>query len=415
PNPAGSVWVFIGLSELFGATSPVELARIGQWMNAIALLGLAFYAWRIVPMESRGVWCWAAVLAAVNPLAVLMQRKIWPPSIAPLLLLGVVIGWRNRDRRWGAALWGFLALAVGQVHLAGLFLAGGLTLWTLAFDRRGTRWWAWAIGSAAAAWPLAFWLRTAFDQAIAEPTGQIRLSNAATLNFFLRWVSEPFGMSLSYSIEEEFDDFLRFPLVNGRATYLVGALHVAMYALMAWFALSAIWRAWRQRRAWRDIVPGSRDSHWFGINAVMLGYGGLITLACVPTQRHYMLMTFPMMYLWVAAIALSDRRPVKGSKPISAGEERRAQPDLQEPSIGRDVPDIHSRAVPDIDFGRSPRTSVAPHFTITRGQALLAALALVQFATSALFLDYVHGAQRTLRGDYGTPYSVQVRNGLEPF
>src|SRR6185437_17088266 len=235
--------------------------------------------------------------------------------------------------------------------------------------RRGTRWRAWALGSAAAAWPLALWLPTAFDQAIAQPTGQIRLSNAATFNFFLRWISEPFGMSLNYSIEEEFDDFLRFPLVNGRATYVVGGLQVAMYALMAWFALSATWRAWWQRRNWRDILPGSRDSHWFGINAVMLVYGGLITLACVPTQRHYMLMTFPMMYLWLAAIALADRRPIEGIK----------------------------------------------HFTLTRGQALLVALALVQFATSALFLDYVHGAQRTLRGDYGTPYSVQVRDGLAPF
>ncbi len=364
PNPAGSIWVFVGLSELFRPDSPTELARIGHWMNILAIAGLLVFASVCVPADTRAAWVWAAALVAVNPLAVVLHRKIWPPSIAPILLLGVLIGWWHRDRRWGAAMWGFLGVVIGQIHLSGMFLAAGMAAWAGLFDRRGVRWWAWAVGVACAAWPLALWLPTAVEQAAANPTGQIRLSNFATLNFFLRWVTEPFGIVLSYSLGNDFGDFLRYPIVSGTPTYLVGGLHVAIYSLLGYFVVSTLIRAWQQRREWRQILTGSGSASLFMVNAVALGYGGLLTLSCVPIHRHYMLVTFPAMQLWVAILALSNRRPFA--------------------------------------------------FGLTRGQALLLTLCLVQSAVSACFLGYVHENQRAIRGDYGMPYAAQIRCGVTP-
>ncbi|MDB5309692.1 MAG: rane protein of unknown function [Gemmataceae bacterium] len=363
-NPVASVWVFIGLSEVFRPESPAELARIGQWMNVLAIAGLVVFARLCVPPGARAVWAGAAALAAVNPLAVVLHRKIWPPSIAPLLMLGVVVGWWHRDRRWGAALWGCLGAAIGQLHLSGLILAAGMAVWAAVFDRRGVRWGAWALGTALAAWPLVLWLPDAIEQAGRHPTGQIRLSNIATLNFYLRWATEPFGLTLTYSLGDDFGDFLRYPLVAGRPTYVVAGLHAAVFALMGSLFVSAARRGWRERGRWREVLSGRGSQTTFALNAVALGYGGLLTLSCLPIHRHYMLVAFPMMYLWVAGLALADRRPLA--------------------------------------------------FGVTRGQALLAALCLVQSAVSACFLDYVHDSRRTIRGDYGTPYAAQIRYGLPP-
>jgi hypothetical protein len=100
------------------------------------------------------------------------------------------------------------------------------------------------------------------------------------------------------------------------------------------------------------------------VGAVGLGFGLAFSLSLLPIPRHYMILTFPMMYVWVAFLALADERPLLARW--------------------------------------------------TRGQALLLASVLVQFAVTACFLCYVHDAGRTIRGDYGTPYAAQITYGLPP-
>src|SRR5579859_6552862 len=84
-NPAMSIWVFLGLGKIFAVTKPTDLARAVQIINIVALGLLAWFALRVVKREEREPWLWALALAAVNPLTVVFQRKIWPPSILPLL------------------------------------------------------------------------------------------------------------------------------------------------------------------------------------------------------------------------------------------------------------------------------------------------------------------------------------------
>jgi hypothetical protein len=85
--------------------------------------------------REREPWLWAAALVAVNPYAVLMHRKIWPPSALPVFCLMPLAGWFYRDRRWGAFAWGLGGMLAAQIHVGGLFFFAGLSAWTLVAPR----------------------------------------------------------------------------------------------------------------------------------------------------------------------------------------------------------------------------------------------------------------------------------------
>src|ERR1043166_3203941 len=112
-HPGGTVWSFVALAKVTGAQTPVELARACQLLNIAALLLLVGFALYSVPKEQREPWLWAAALVAVNPLAVLLHRKIWPNSVMPAATMLLIIAFWYRDRRLGALVWGFIGAAVG--------------------------------------------------------------------------------------------------------------------------------------------------------------------------------------------------------------------------------------------------------------------------------------------------------------
>jgi hypothetical protein len=357
------IWVFLALDRVFPVNDPTELARVCQALNLLALAGLLMFIRISVPVGSRGMWLWATALVAVNPIAVVLQRKIWPISITPPFLLLVLVGFWYRDRRWGAALWGAAVQFVGMIHVGGLFLAVGLAGWALIYDRARVRWLWWAGGSAAVAWGLLPWL---YELATTptESTGQIKLGNPFTFSYFIRWVTEPFGVSISYSLGKDFEDFLRHPLVGGRPTYLMALAHGLLALVAGAVLLGAVVRAWRSRGGVLARFYGSDAKTPAAVCAVLFGFGLVFSLSFLPIHRHYMILTFPLMYVWAAATALSDRRPLP--------------------------------------------------FGWTRGRALLLVSCLLQCAVTVCFLSYVHDAGRTIRGDYGTPYAAQVAFGLPP-
>jgi hypothetical protein len=205
------------------------------------------------------------------------------------------------------------------------------------------------------------WLH-AVATAPTQSTGQIRLSNPLTFSYWIRWLTEPLGISIHYSLGKDFADFLRYPLVGGRATYLMAAANAGIAAVAGAVLLGGAVRAWRNRRGLVPRFYGADVQTPLAVGAVWVGYGLVFSLSFLPIHRHYMILTFPMMYVWAAFVALSDRRPLVGGW--------------------------------------------------TRGQALLLATCLLQFAVSACFLAYVHDAGRPIRGDYGTPYAAQIAFGL---
>ncbi len=346
PNPGMSLWVFVGLRALSGAEDPPSLTRAVQVANCLALVLLVWFAWRHVPAGEREAWLWAAALVAVNPLAVLFHRKLWPPCVLPLLTLVMLWGWWYRQRRVPAFVWGLIGACLGQIHMAGFFFAGGFAAWALWHDRRGVAWKPWLAGSLVGALPLIPWAHHLLTHPSARPVNPHRWVHALEGKFWVRWFTESFGFGIDYTLgPANFREFLSWPRIGGQPTWLVAAAH----AVIAAAALVLLGRAaaslWRERGRLADRWVGRSSPTAFTQNAALWGFGLLLTLSCCSIHRHYMIVLFPLECLWVARLALPRR-------------------------------------------------------------GLLAALWTAQLLISASFLSYVHTKQH-IGAEYGTAYRAQ--------
>lgn len=358
-NPGMSIWVFTGLHRLFNVDEPTGLARAVQVLNVIALMLLVAFAFVVVPMGEREPWLWAAALGAANPLAVLFQRKIWPPSVLPIFMLGLLACWWRRQTRLGAFGWGLIAALIGQIHGAGFFFAAAFFMWALLFDRRNVRWKAWLAGSFVGALPMLPWIHHVLTTPKAPTSTDITWLHIVELKFWLRWCTESFGMGLSYALRDHFGEFLGYPLVFGRPTYLVAGLHAAALLLGGAILMRAGRSLWRQRSDWRELMIGRRSTSAFTQNAAFWGVGLMLTLSMLSLHRHYMIVLFPLEFLWVARLALNADDPAGFS---------------------------------------GLRTS----------RRLLSGLVVTQLLITASFLGYIHANQGAPRGDYGSTYQSQL-------
>ncbi len=133
-NPGMSLWVFVPLA--WASDSPIGLARGVAWLSIGSILLLIGFAAGCVPASERERWLWAAALVAVNPLAVLHHRKIWPPCLLPLLIVLFLACWWYRRRPLAAFGWGVLGAVIGQIHLGAFFFTAGFALWSWLWQRR---------------------------------------------------------------------------------------------------------------------------------------------------------------------------------------------------------------------------------------------------------------------------------------
>jgi hypothetical protein len=352
PNPGMSLWVFVGLARLANVQDPPDLAQAVQVLNIIALAGLAVFCFRVVPKEEREPWLWATALVAVNPFAVLFQRKIWPPSVLPIFLLAFLAGWWLRDRRKWAFVWGLAGMLLGQIHLSGFFLLAGFAGWAAAFHRRSARWRAWLAGCAVGALPLIPWIYNIISESGLRAAASRRWYHVFEFKFWTNWVTEPLGLSMKYTLGQDFGDFLRHPLIDGQPTYLVAVAHVAIISAGAGILIRAALAFWRSPNRIDEFGIGRNSPTAFTICAALWGAGILLTLSGSVIYRHYLLIVFPLTFVWLARLALTG-----GSVPL--------------------------------------------------GRGLMTTVCLAQLLVSASLLGYVHGKGTRIRGDYGTPYSAQ--------
>src|SRR4051812_25511029 len=96
PHPGMSVWIFILLGWVLDARTAPQLALGVQLLNAVAILGWMAFARFALPQGVRRTWYWAAALWAVNPVAVILERKIWQPSITPIFVIAFIAAWWHR-------------------------------------------------------------------------------------------------------------------------------------------------------------------------------------------------------------------------------------------------------------------------------------------------------------------------------
>src|SRR5262249_37789132 len=119
------------------------------------------------------------------------------------------------------------------------------------------------------------------------------------------WATEPFGFGLKYFLGSDFNDFLSYPLFHGRPTYLVGLLHALIAAIGVVLFLRAGYQLWEDPRGFRASWFSKDSSTAFVQNAALWGFGILLTVPGLAFQRHYVIIAFPLQFVWLARLALA--------------------------------------------------------------------------------------------------------------
>jgi hypothetical protein len=302
PNPGMSVWIFILLGLLAGPSTPVGLAECVQVLNIMALAGFLVFIFHAVPSEQREPWLWGAALWAVNPLAIVYERKIWPPSTLPAFIVAMIAGWWYRRSWAGSFAFAGVTVLGGQIHPTCAFFGLSLFVWTLAEDRRSFRYGGLVAGALAGFLPAVNWVLAYYSAG-----NSLHKLRSPQLDFYARWLTTPFGYGSDHTLGPvEFPRFLGWPEIADRPTYITLAVYVAILAI----ALALILPA-----AVRLLRSGPPSLHWlfFGaspagqiVRAAFFGFGTILTVLTIRgggLYPHYMIIIAPIMGLWVALLA----------------------------------------------------------------------------------------------------------------
>jgi hypothetical protein len=313
-NPGLSLWFFVVLAKLARAHDPVALARAVVACNLAAFAILFAVALRAFRGLERRAWLWGLALAAVNPTAIALERKIWPPCVFPLFCAFFLVGWLRRDRRWGGALWGFIGALLGQVQMSGFFYAASFVLWEATLGRCRvprvkTRWIAWFAGSCLGTVPLLPWLAYLRVQHDYAPTHDF--GPALALRGFRNWISDMLGLGLDYPLGSEYWDFLRSPLVWTRDLFPALYLQGAAFALGAYVlacALASLGKTRGLTGALRHAIRSQSETA-FTVGAAFFGFGVLLNFVVIVVQRQYTEVTFPLEWVCAAYLTLKHVTP----------------------------------------------------------------------------------------------------------
>ena len=306
PNPGLSVWIFVPLARVAG--DPVALAQIVQLVNVVALLGFVIFgASRAFTATARQLWFAGLALMSVNPIAIVLARKIWAQSLLPVFGVAMLAAHASRSSWVGAFIWGLVGALTGQIHMSGFFLQAALVLFTVASALRRkdpnesaprTRWSAWAAGSIVGVLPLLPWaldiLRT--DNRFARDWIATLVPRAP-----YTWLVDSLGIDTPYVYRPESLWFLAEPRIGTVPTYGMAVAHAALigiglYCLVRW--VTSIRRP-------RLIAPREDGNLWLWIHAAAFGMTALLMLAGVRARTHYLVIAYPLPFVWLAWLLLT--------------------------------------------------------------------------------------------------------------
>ncbi|NES25354.1 MAG: hypothetical protein F6K41_42270 [Symploca sp. SIO3E6] len=343
PNPGMGVWCFAAIAKF--VDDPVSMARGVQLLNIAALWLFFAFVLRQIGQEERHTWLWGLAIASVNPLAIILSRKIWIPDLlAPFCFL-IFLGHWFRQKFWGSFLWGIAGICSGQVHMGGFFVVIGIFCWTLWHDGRKRilkkiAWMGYILGTALGSIPLLLWLWEVLPQWQGSRSSILGL---LVPKFYSQWLTTALGINLSYSLKDFFwQDFLREPLIFGIPTCLMVPAHlflvgIGIYPCYRWFKsrrrgflhkfrkslaftkprpdfisnlpapvlstynqLSTFARSLRQRL--QSLTNRENAQLNLYLKALGFGVGGTFTLLAVNVPPYYMALVFPFPYIWLAQL-----------------------------------------------------------------------------------------------------------------
>ena len=361
--PGMSIWVLIGLARAAHVSSPIGLGLAIKILNSVAMILLVGFACLMVAPAEREFWLWAAAFQALNPICVWFERKIWQPSVFPIFTLMILAAWWRRERPWLAFAWGVIGALVGQVQGSGFFFAAGLALWAWLFERRRVAWRAWLAGSVVGSLPLLPWaiyMSREMAHGRALPEGW---SNVLDPRFYGFWFSIPFGVNLHEALGHDFGQFLRYPIIGGVPSWGVALLHLMILALGVSMLAQGATRFLQERSKLPALIVGRESQSAFTQQAALLCFGGLMTLSGLPARIHYMIIIYPLMFVWLARLAL-DRASTSGA--------------------------------------------------VVRGRRCLATLCALEFVLSLMFLTYIHQNHGAPLGDFGIVCQMCDSDAIAP-
>jgi len=345
PHPYLGVWFFAAIAKF--SSDPIFMVRWVQGINVLTIwLFFGFIIWQIAKNHQR-TWLWGLAIASVNPIAIILSRKIWIPDLlAPFCFL-VFLGYWFRWTFWGCFLWGIAGILSAQIHMSGFFLIVGLLFWTIWHHYRQhnlqeIKWIGWLLGTFVGSLCLIPWLINILPT-LGEHTDSINKSLNLFPRFYLQWLTASLGVNLSSLLWGVFwSDFIREPLIFGIPTYLMVPIHL----FLAIIGIYPLYRWWKNRKRARrhqattraffqsqqsdvganylsddlsakpklyslNALPSDslntnhnqRDSELnLYLKALAFGVGGAFTLVRVNVHSHYIAIVFPFAYIWLAQL-----------------------------------------------------------------------------------------------------------------
>ena len=381
PNPSFSTWIFGFLAWAFAVENPEDMGRAVQACNALAIALLGVFAWRNKETQHRETWLWVFALAAVSPLDIILQRKIWAQSLLPPLTMLMTIGWWQKDKKWGAFVYGFMGALLGQLHMSGFIFAFAWLISTWTWHRKQTHWRAWFAGSSVGAVLLIPWIFfiyqrsdtlthvSAFFGGYADFARKFHpftgWMNVRLLQYWLIWFSGELGLGLDYSLHHEITRFLAWPWFNEASggTYLMGAAFTGIFLLSLGVLGGSSFGLVKSilHKGFKKVLLPSSDPKDLTQVSLLAGfsvYGLLLMVIPIFIHRHYLVILFGFSHLAMVQLV----------------------------------------SYASVNLGASA-------ISIKRG--LLTSLVTLQLALSVGFLTYIHAHGGAPNGDYGVALSHQ--------
>jgi hypothetical protein len=317
-SPGMTWWIFQILAKLFSVHHPIGLSLLIRASSVLALSILLFFILKIVAEKEREPWLWGWLLMAVNPFELLFQRRVWPPCFLYPFMALFLVGWWKREKNWGTFLFALSAALMSQLHmlialLYASFLGWG---WMNRKTRPLPRLKPWIAATILGAIPAIPWI-VYFVHALqtGQNTGDRVWAVASQLRFWRYWITQPFGLLLTYTLEPGgyFREFLHFPSLAGHSTFLVAALHAAAGAcccVVTFLAARAGFNAIRTSSRAKSLEPlktafwGKSSETDAALQAGFWGFGLLMTAKTFYIYRHYLIATAPLQLTWAATYAL---------------------------------------------------------------------------------------------------------------
>lgn len=201
-HPGLGIWLFLFLGKAFFVEMIIDLARVPPVLailNFFVLIGFAYGAFR---QRARGYFLWAVALMAVNPFAVLLDRKLWHPSVMGIFVSGFLLAWLKRRSWVGSFFLGMFALLPGQIHMSGFFLVLGFFAFDLFRHRRAFFrafcWPAMALGGALGLAPMVPWIYWIWQDVGKGGGVSSTFTRLFSLKFPNYWFTNAFGILGSY-------------------------------------------------------------------------------------------------------------------------------------------------------------------------------------------------------------------------